>query len=279
MALEIRRFTLADVPFGKMLTDGEEWHRATSDWVRLVRLEPEGCFLAVDDGIPAGTSAAVTFGPVAWIHSVIVLKELRKRGTGEALVRACLAFLDRRGIATVKLDSVPGTEALYARCGFREEYPSWRLLADGLPGTPKATRLRPEDYAAVFTFDRERTGMDRGAALAAILKDHPDRAFVVKARGKVRGYIIARHGDFRDPLGPWVAEPDDPGVATELLRSALTTVEGQKFRMCVGGYHEEAVKIAEGLGFERAGRSTRMVRGVPFEESRACYGMISAEKG
>ncbi len=279
MAPEIRRFTLADIPFGKMLTDGEEWHRATSDWVRLVRLEPEGAFLAVDDGIPAGTTAAVTFGWLAWIHSVIVLKELRHRGIGEALMRACLEFLDRRGIRTTKLDSVAGTEAFYARCGFREEYPSWRLLADPKPGKAPSARLHPKDYAAVFAFDREATGIDRGAALAAILKDHPDRAFVAKSRGKVRGYIIARHGDLRDPVGPWVADPDDPGLATDLLRSVVAAGAGQQFRMCVGGYQEEAVRIGASLGFEKAGHSTRMVRGQAFEESRACYGMISAEKG
>ncbi len=279
MAVEIRRFTLADIPFGKMLTDGEEWHRATSDWVRLVRLEPEGAFLAVDDGIPAGTTAAVTFSWLAWIHSVIVLKELRHRGIGEALMRACLESLDRRGIRTTKLDSVDGTERFYAQCGFQEEYPSWRLLADGKPGKPKATRLRPKDYAAVFEFDQNVTGIDRSAALGAILKDHPDRAFVVKRKGKVRGYVIVRHGDFRDPLGPWVADPEDPGIATDLLRSALTVSSGQKFRMCVGGYNEPAVKIAEELGFEKVGHSTRMYRGAPFEESRACFAMISAEKG
>lgn len=279
MAVEVRRFTLADVPFGKMLTDGEDWHRATSDWVRLVRLEPEGCFLAVEDGIPAGTTAAVTFGWLGWIHSVIVLKELRHRGIGEALMRACLGFLDRRGIRTTKLDSVEGTELFYARCGFLEEYPSWRLLADGVPGKTKAARLRPRDNAAVFAFDRAMTGIDRSAALAAILRDHPDRAFVARRRGQVRGYIIARHGDYHDPVGPWVAEPGDDGTATDLLTSVLAVPAGQRFRMCVGGYHEQAVKIAEEHGFEKSSHSTRMFRGAPFEESRACYGMISAEKG
>lgn len=279
MGIDIRRLTLADIPFGKMLTDAEEWHRLEGDWVRLLRLEPEGAFLAVDNGIPAGTTAALTFGSLAWIHSVIVLQELRHRGIGAALMRACLEFLDRRGVRTTKLDSVPGTEPFYARCGFREEYPSWRLLGDPTPGTPTSERLRPKDYAAVFGFDREMTGIDRGSALEAILKDHPDRAFVAKSKGKVRGYIIARHGDLRDPVGPWVAEPEDPGLATDLLRSVLAVGTGQKFRMCVGGHHEEAVRIAESLGFEKAGHSTRMFRGQPFEERRGGFAMISAEKG
>lgn len=279
MVLEIRPFTPSEIPFGKMLTDAEGWHRAESDWLRLVRLEPEGAFMAVADGIPAGTAAIVAVGHIAWIHSMIVLPNFRKRGIGEALMRACLEFAERRHIPTVKLDSVAGVEAFYARLGFREEYPSWRLLADPIDGEPESARLRSGDYPLVFDFDRRMTGIDRSAALAAILKDHPDRAFVSKSGGRVRGYVIVRHGDFRDPIGPWVAEPEDPGVAAELLRSALAAGAGQRFRMCVGGYHEEAVRIAESLGFEKASHSTRMYRGAPFEESRACFAMISAEKG
>ncbi len=279
MALEIRSFNLADVPFGMLLTEAEEWHRLPEDWVRLLRLEPEGAFKAVADGIPAGTAAALTFGELAWIHSVIVLKELRHRGIGEALMRACLDFVDGRRIACTKLDSVSGMEPFYARLGFVEEFPSWRLLADGAAGTPKAKRLQPKDYPAVFAFDRAMTGLDRSRALAAILADYPDRAFVVRTRGRVSGYIIVRRGERRDPVGPWLANPADPGVAADLLRSAISVAEGRKLRMCVGGYHEAALRIAEELGFTRADHSTRMYRGRPFTESDACYAMISAEKG
>ena len=69
MAVEIRPFTAAEIPFGMMLTDAEAWYRIPADWARLLRLEPEGAFLAVADGIPAGTAAALTFGPLAWICS------------------------------------------------------------------------------------------------------------------------------------------------------------------------------------------------------------------
>lgn len=279
MALELRPFTLADVPFGMMLTDAEGWHRVPADWVRLLTLEPAGAFLAVADGIPAGTAAALTFGSVAWIHSVIVLKELRKQGIGEGLMRACLDFVDRCGIRTTKLDSVAGTEPFYAGLGFRAEYPSWRLVAGGASGKPKAAKLAPRDHAPVFAFDREMTGLDRSGALAAILADCPDRAFVARSRGKVRGYVIVRRGSQRDPVGPWVADPDDPAIAADLLASALTAAQDRPLRMCVGGYHETAVKIARELGFSGKDHSTRMYRGDSFQESKACYGMISAEKG
>ena len=279
MALEIRPFTLEDVPFGMMLTDAEEWYRVPQDWARLLRIEPEGAFKAVADGIPAGTAAVLAFDRIAWIHSMIVVKELRGRGIGEALLRACLDFVDRRGVPTTKLDSVGGVEPFYAGLGFREEYPSWRLLADGKPGKPRSARLRRQDREAVFAFDRESTGLDRRRALEAILTDYPDRAFLVRRRGTIRGYVILRQGERRDPVGPWVADPDDPGVAEDLLASVLAVAGAHKLRMCVGGYQETALKIAEVQGSDRADHSTRMAGGRPFVESRACYAMISAEKG
>ena len=279
MALEIRSFTLADVPFGMMLTDAEGWPRTPSDWVRLIRLEPGGAFKAVADGIPAGTAAAITFGPVAWIHSVIVEREFRGRGIGEALMRACLAFADGRGVACVKLDSHGGTEGFYARLGFREEYPSWRLVADGIPGPPRAARLRPGDRAEVLAFDRTATGLDRGRALEALLADHPERAFVTRSHGRVRGFVLVRRGERLDPVGPWVADPADPGLAADLLRSALAAAPNRRLRLCIGGYHDEALRIARELGFMEESHSMRMFRGSSFAETRAAFAMISAEKG
>ncbi len=279
MALAIRPFTRADVPFGTSLTDAEEWHRLPADWGRLLRLEPDGAFKAEVDGRPVGTAAALAFDQVAWIHSVIVLRDFRHRGIGEALMRACLAFVERRGVPTTKLDSVEGVEPFYARLGFREEYPSWRLHGPGLPVGPRLERLGVADQEAVFAFDRAATGLDRSRVLAAVVADHPDRAFLVRDRGRIRGYVIVREGATRDPIGPCVVDPDDPGVAEDLLRAALATAPDRRFRVCVGGYHSTAVDILESLGLSRESHSTRMARGPPFAESKACYAMISAEKG
>lgn len=194
-------------------------------------------------------------------------------------MRACLDFADRRGVPTTKLDSQGGVESFYARLGFKEEYPSWRLYGTGAESKPKASPMKPEDHTAVFAFDREMTGLDRSRALAAILEDYPDRAFVARSRSKIRGYIILRRGVKLDPLGPWVADPADPGLAADLLQSVLAIDPGRTLRMCVGGYQEDALRIAEELGFSRPDHSTRMYRGEPFAESRACFAMISAEKG
>ncbi len=278
--VQVVRFTLADLAFGKSLTDAEGWYRTTTDWERLVRLEPEAAFKAVVDGRDVGTTAAIVFDKVAWIHSVIVRQELRGRGIGDAMMRACMEYLrEARGVPTVKLDSVSGIETFYQRFGFRKEYPSWRFLRDGISSTTKAARMRSSDYRDVFVYDRVRTGLNRQRVLAALLADSPDRAFLVRERGKLRGYGIARKGERRNPIGPCVADPGDLGPAADLLKAALSTAPDGKFRMCVAGGNEAAVELAEELGFTKESYSTRMYAGEPFAESPACVSMISAEKG
>lgn len=277
MGLDVRPFTVADVPFGFRLTEAEGWHRAPEDWVRLVRLEPRGAFKAVLDGRDVGTTAAVRFGRLAWIHSMIVASEFRGRGIGEALMRACLEYLDGLGTATIKLDSVGGVEAFYERFGFRREYPSWRLLRDGQPFPVKVAPLRPMDWRDVFLFDRRMTGLDRREALQALLRDHPHESHLVRERGVVRGYILVRQGVPRRQLGPCVAT--EASVAADLLRAALDAAPTGRFRVCVGDGNREAVRLFTELGFAHGDPSTRMVRGEPFEESPAAFAMISAEKG
>lgn len=275
--LEIRPFTLADVPFGFRLTEGEGWHRAPEDWARLVRLEPRGAFKATLDGRGVGTAAAVSFGKVAWIHSMIVVREFRGHGIGEALLRACLDYLDGAGVATVKLDSVGGVEPFYEQFGFRREYPSWRFLRDGQPSPARAAPLRPMDWRDMLLFDRRMTGLDRQCALQAILRDHPYESHILRDRGSVRGYVIVRRSLPRRAVGPCVAV--DSATAADLLRAVLDAAPTSRFRACVGGANREAGKVFEELGFTHGDPSTRMARGEPFEESPAAFAMISAEKG
>ncbi len=277
MGLDVRPFTVGDVPFGFRLTEAEGWHRTPDDWARLVRLEPRGAFKAVLDGTDVGTTAAVRYGAFAWIHSVIVRRGFRGRGIGDALMRVCLEYLDGQGATTIKLDSEAGVEPFYERFGFRREYPSWRLLRDGQPFPVKASPLRPMDWRDVFLFDRRMTGLDRQGALRALLRDHPYESHLVRDRGSVRGYVIVRRGSPRRQLGPCVAA--DATVAADLLKAALDASPSGRFRVCVGDGNREAVALFGELDFIHGDPSTRMVRGEPYKESPAAFAMISAEKG
>src|SRR5207248_4486348 len=85
-------------------------------------LEPDGCFVAEADGVGVGTAGACVFGPVAWIAMVLVDAERRNQGIGTALMEHTLAYLDGRGVRSVRLDATPLGQPIYEKLGFVAEY-------------------------------------------------------------------------------------------------------------------------------------------------------------
>jgi len=278
--VEIVRFASRDVAFGKMLTDKEGWHRTVPDWNRLLRIEPSGMFKALSGGKGVGIAGVLSYGKVAWIHSVIVVPELRGRGLGRALMDACIAWAKERGSPSVKLDSVQGFEGFYKGLGFIEEFESHRFLRDGGCFAAEAKTIRPSDLDDVVEFDAAVFGVDRGHVLRAIFEDAPNLAFMVRDAGSVSGYVLAREGEERVQIGPCVVKHGDPSVARRLISTLIgSNPRDRRFRMCVPGLNGEAVKLAQELGFTNGTSSTRMYLGERFHEPNTAIAMISPEKG
>lgn len=277
--VEIVRFTSKDLPFGKMLTDGEGWHRSMADWERLLRIEPLGMVKARSGSKDVGIAGTINYDKVAWIHSVIVREEYRGKGIGKALMHACIDYAKDHGSPHLKLDSVRGFEGFYKGLGFVEEFESLRFLKNGEPMPPSAEGIRPSDIEAIVSFDKAVTGLDRSRVLKEVYVDSPELAFCVKAGEEISGYVLARRGEERVQIGPCVATRGDTRCARRLISSVIGSSPGSRFRMCVPGYNVSAVALASELGFESAVSSTRMYLGKRFQESELTFAMISPEKG
>lgn len=278
-SIEVRRFSDDDIPFGKMLTDAEGWHRTIADWKRLLALSPTGMFKARFSGKDVGIAGVIAYDKVAWIHSVIVLNEFRGKGIGGALMRACIDRVEGLNLPCIKLDSVKGFEGFYRGLGFVEEFESRRFLGDGRYSPCSAEHVRPSDLVDISAFDRSMTGLDRSSVLGAIFNDAPELAFCVRSAGELVGYVLARWGEERIQIGPCVVSDGDSSCAYRLISALLGSQPGQRFRMCVPGKNAAAVKLATDLGLESAQSSTRMYLGRKFEETSAAFAMVSAEKG
>src|SRR5262249_6423074 len=105
--LRIRTMTPADIPLGMRLKAQNGWNQLEADWKRLLAMEPDGCFVAETDGVGVGTACTCVFGPVAWVAMVLVDAERRKQGIGTALMEHTLAYLEGRGVRSVRLDATP----------------------------------------------------------------------------------------------------------------------------------------------------------------------------
>ena len=279
MEFSITRFNPEDIPFGKSLTDIEGWHRTTADWERLLRLEPDGVFKAVSEGKDAGIAAVLSYGRLAWIHSVIVLPEHRRKGLARALMVQCIRFARTKGAECIKLDAVPEAKLFYKGLGFIEEFESKRLIRSGMMCLRLAEKMKLSDLDEVFAFDHAQTGLSRGRVLKDIFRENQSWGFMVKGPAGIRGYMLGREGDVRVNIGPIVCVKDDERCAMDLIKSALGQAPDRTFRACVAGANARAVKVFKSLKFEESESSTRMYMGKSFHESDSDYAMISAEKG
>src|SRR5947208_710711 len=113
--IRIRLMTEADLSIGMNLKAQAGWNQLETDWLRMLAMQPDGCFLAERDGQPVGTTVACIFDSVAWIALVLVDRTVRGQGIGKALMQHALAFLDEQKIASVRLDATPLGQPLYEK--------------------------------------------------------------------------------------------------------------------------------------------------------------------
>src|SRR5437764_9593530 len=120
--VEIRLLVEDDLPAALRLKELARWNQTEADWLRLLRLEPRGCFAAAVGGRVVGTATTTTYGrELAWVGMVLVDPEYRRRGIASRLMSAALAYLDDGAVATVKLDATPDGHPVYEKLGFETE--------------------------------------------------------------------------------------------------------------------------------------------------------------
>jgi GNAT superfamily N-acetyltransferase len=279
MGIEIGRLGVEDLPFAKGLTDGEEWNRGETDWRRLLALEPDGFFKANLDGVEAGIVGSMRYDRVSWINSLIVGKGFRGMHVAEALMRHCLDYSERSGATTIKLDSVTGVEPFYERLGFRAEFRSLRYFGKVREPRNVKNNVSTPDLDEVLALDREEIGIDRGKVLRALFSEPSARHFASRDGAGITGYLLTRQAQGRVDLGPCVVRDGDLGTAEELIRAATAAIDSPTFKLCVLGKNEGAARMIGDLGFEPVGGTTRMSKGVPFDEPLSIVTMMSPEKG
>src|SRR5262249_53789699 len=183
--IRIRVMTFADVEFGLRLKQENGWNQTAADWARFLAMQPDGCFVAEEDGEPVGTVTTCVFGTVAWIGMMLVEKERRGRGIGRALLTHALDFLDGNSIRTIRLDATPLGEPLYPRLSFVEQFALCRFEGEPSAGDPISgvEKGGKEDQRSALALDRQVTNMDRRKLLGELFCERPDQLRIVRRGG------------------------------------------------------------------------------------------------
>jgi len=263
--IQIRRLEVDDLVFADRVRAQAGWNQTIDDWRRLLRLEPEGCFLAELDGQPAGTATTTVYGDqdLAWIGMVLVDKSARRRGVGGALLERCIGYLrDERRVNCVKLDATPAGQPLYEKLGFVVEsgIKRWWFTPESTRGrsdTLKNAVVLPRDLLSdeQLEFDHEAFGADR----SPLLRDLAGGALAVRTEGT--GYGMVRCGALANYLGPVIAV--DWNGAKKLLEelAELAKVGGDEVIWDIPDCCLEAVEFAQSIGFVPERQLVRMSLG------------------
>jgi GNAT superfamily N-acetyltransferase len=260
--------TPADVPLGMRLKARAGWNQTEADWQRCLRLSPDGCFVAELDGKAVGTTVTFVFGRVAWVAMVLVDEAVRGRGVGTALMRHALAFLDGRGVPSVRLDATPLGRPVYEKLGFTVQHTLYRF--EGTPPElikgPLATApLRPDDWHDVLRLDRQVTGAAREGLLYRLHEEGPDAFRVLRRAGQFHGFVSWRPGANAAQVGPCLTASWAEGM--DMLIDAFRYLAGHGVFIDVPESNHLAVAFVEGFGLTIQRPLFRMGRGEPVPEA------------
>lgn len=203
--VNIRLLFESDIPAAMKLKEAAGWNQTEVDWRRLLRLEPEGCFAAIENDRLVGTTTTTTYGDeLAWIGMVLVDPQQRRRGIATKLMETALAYLDAK-VAVIKLDATAEGEPVYEKFGFRTEslVQRWRGSIKSQPTAREETAI---DLNALLALDRQAFGADRSQLIKHLIVDSRISPVLVKDEsGSLNGYALARAGTKAGYIGPVVA--------------------------------------------------------------------------
>jgi ribosomal protein S18 acetylase RimI-like enzyme len=271
--LEIRTLREADLAAAMRLKESAGWNQTKADWLRLLRLEPGGCFAATAGGRLVGTATTTTYGrELAWVGMVLVDSEFRRRGIASLLMGAALSYLDGRGIETVKLDATPEGRHVYERLGFETELlvERWHRRGVGGAGVGQDDAERGEDagsrrvldgarLAEVEELDRAAFGADRSRLVGLLAAESTGTFVRTGSDGRALAYALARAGAVADYVGPVVAP--DLKTAAGLLDEALARLASRPVYVDVNTQFESATRALAERGFSKQRELIRMRRG------------------
>ncbi len=237
------------------------WNQTVDDWKRYIEIAPNGCFLAIFDGKPAGTATTINYrNKVAWIGMVLVHPDLRGKGVGGGLMKKCLEYLDEQKVTSIKLDATPMGKPVYVKLGFQDEYilNRWQVVTPKIDMPPESIvdlgGLPPDSLAR---YDLRGFGADRMELLESIQDTGKAYAFS-EDENDLKGYIFVRPGSRAWYIGPWVA--DSNFAAEALLKKVLDELYGETVYMDALS-NVNAENILNKYRFKYQRKLTRMFRG------------------
>ena len=266
---QLRFLKIEDIPSAMELSVEANWNQTPEDWQMLIELAPQGCLAIEVEGEIAATTTVLFYEQrLAWIGMVLTRVKFRGQGLARRLLTETLTLCDRMEIETVKLDATDLGKPLYEKFGFRVEQAAERWAGSSSTKVMHSS-ARPSEVDSSFDF--QAFGADRSALLQKLARRNPPLRLEVS-------YASTRPGRQKSYLGPCVC--GDSQSARTLLKRAVQTKDSAGWFWDLLPENENAVAIAQEMGFSPQRHLFRMVRGKDLRgKEQAIYAIAGFELG
>jgi predicted N-acetyltransferase YhbS len=261
MQIEVRLLRESDIPAALRLKELAQWNQTENDWLRLLRLEPSGCFCATIGDEVVATTTTTTYGhELAWIGMVLVDPKRRQLGIATKLMHVAIEYLSNAGITTIKLDATPAGRPVYENLGFKEEslIERWEGIAE--TRAVSCSTLDAPSREEALVLDRIAFGAERSKLIEMLIEDsYVAPLIALGPDGRLTGYVLARHGSAAVYVGPLLAK--GTAAAATLLDGLLGQVSGQRVYIDMNTDFEGGRKILGERGLVKQRDLIRMSYG------------------
>ena len=259
--IRIIRMRPQDIALSVRLSNREGWGTPSSDFERILELNPRGSFVALLNRSRVGIITTVAYGrELAWIGNVIVDKNHRGKHVGRALVERALAYLKSRRVKHVGLYCFSNNVGFYRRLGFVKETEFVRLRRE--PANTSFVRalnnLDALTVSQLVELDRKCFGVDRSRLLRSLIAKGHARYYGLSTEVSVAFLIVKKYGDMYD-FGPGAAVNVSKKQLNDLIGLAISRIRIEKpIELSCLTKNRDVLQLLKGRGFRVMNRGYRM---------------------
>jgi len=278
--LHVRDMLREDFEFAVSITDTMNWGLVEEDFEFMLKLEPEGCFMVLDDSKKIGLITSISYGKIGWFGNLIVDEIHRRKGAGTLLVQHSIDYLRDKGAETVGLYAYLDKIPFYKKLGFEDDAEFAVLKGEGLSSSANANvrRTRKEEIRKLLNYDKSCFGSSREKLLTSILRNPNNLCFSSFEGEETLGYVAAKVYEGIAEIGPLVCKKKRENIAVALLKTILSKLKGFEVTMCVPQKETAVLDPLMKNGFSESFRVARMFLGIPFVDN-CTYIAESLERG
>lgn len=273
----IRRMERNEAQIAVDWAAAEGWNPGINDAHIFYDADPDGFFLALDDGKPVGCCSAVLYErELAFFGLFIVHRDYRKRGIGLKLTHAALEYV---GECSCGLDGVPAMQAKYTEFGFQLAHRNIRFEGS-CEGElcPGVIQLDTLPFDVLHTYDRRHFSVGRSGFLGNWISQPGCSALGLMRGGELAGYGVLRPCHVGYKIGPLFA--DTERAADTLFRSLCASSHGGSVFLDVPEPNEAAIALTRRYGMRPCFETARMYAGrIPDQPLDRVFGVTTFELG